>query len=132
MYKFILESEGGGFTLEDLTSIFETILSQNGGWMVLVTLILAIAAIAIVAIIILNEGAKSLGDRIADSVDNNINKKSTIRIKELEVRQEELQIHRMLVDSNITSTATINDLVKTNNTQRSDSNANNNANNPNP
>lgn len=118
--------------MEDLTSIFETILSQNGGWMVLITLIVAIATIAIIAIIILKEGTKSLGERIADSVDNNINRKAAIRLKELDVRREELRLHKMMANANISSVKTINDLVKTNITQRSDSHANNNANNPNP
>lgn len=118
--------------MNNLTSILETILRQNGGWIVLVTLIIAIAIIAIVAIIILKEGTKSLGERIADSVDNNMNRKSEIRLKELDVRREELKIHKMMANANISSVTTINDLVKTNITQRSDSHANINANNPNP
>lgn len=118
--------------MNNLTSILETILRQNGGWIVLVTLIIAIAIIAIVAIIILKEGTKSLGERIADSVDNNINRKAAIRLKELDVRREELRLHKMMANANISSVKTINDLVKTNITQRSDSHANNNANNPNP
>ena len=132
MWKIQFDSEGGCFDMNNLTSILETILRQNGGWIVLVMLIIAIAAIAIVAIIILKEGTKSLGERIADSVDNNINRKSAIRLKELDVRREELRIHKMMANANISSVTTINDLVKTNIAQRSDSNANNNANNPNP
>lgn len=96
--------------MEDLLLMIKAILSQNGGWMVLVTLIIALVLI----IISLIKGAKSLGERISDSVDNYVNKKSNIRVKELEVRREELEIQNMMAVASVESISTINDLAKTN------------------
>lgn len=95
--------------MEDLTIMLKTILSQNGGWMVLITLIISLMFI----IITLIKGAKSLGERVSDSVDNSVNKKSEVRIKELEVRREELKIQNIMAAAHAESTSTINDLAKT-------------------
>lgn len=80
--------------MENITELIKTIQEGLYGWVVLITAIIAIAVVAFAFVKTLEKGTQTLGIRIVESIDNNVNKKSEIRLKELEVRLKELEIQK--------------------------------------
>ena len=97
--------------MKDFIELIKTIQENPYGWVVFIMAIVALAAIVIVALVALKQGAKSLGERISDSLDNSVNKKSEVRLKELEVRHEELEIQKTFMSASAASVSILNDLI---------------------